>query len=493
MPEPISGNIALQVQTPNAMTTLGNMLNVGNMAQGLQRGRIEMQRAGTELQQQRMDLEERQNLRALGANINQFKTPDGGFDFDGLAAAATRAAPKLGLDWAKGVSGTIIEGNHAKQAINATDEQTRKQAGGILLGIADSPPEVQTSVINAAVNQYPQLTSAFRFLTNRVLPKATTPEARNAAIISAAKMVMSPEEQKSLGTPSGPVMSTGTMQGMVNTQPFLPRGPVQGTVFPANLVAPGAQEQQTTDALGRPVIQKKTPEGNITYAPPPGSTYKPLMTFPPGETRETAAPLFALRDQAQRVAAAAPQAHFENAQILRLAPQAFTGQGASKLAELLNSVGAQKLIGPVTASNATAQMQHWLALRTVESAQAAGANTDQARQMAANAVLPGASPEEAIKAITKVNDAYVTGGELFNKGAVAAINHPKNESDIFALRKFQNDWSANFDPNVMRFLNAQGDKNEWNALAKELGPAKLKALAQKYRNIMSLVNTGRLP
>jgi hypothetical protein len=70
--------IALQVQTPNVLNTLGN---VANVAQNI-----------TGLQQSRMDLQERNNLRQLSSNLKSYQTEDGGLDLNKLVNDATKAA-----------------------------------------------------------------------------------------------------------------------------------------------------------------------------------------------------------------------------------------------------------------------------------------------------------------------------------------------------------------------------------------------------------------
>ena len=210
-------------------------------------------------------------------------------------------------------------------------------------------------------------------------------------------------------------------------------------------------EKPTTDALGNPAIQVTTPEGKIAYKAPPGSNTPPLMTLPPGETKETAAPLMALRQQTNQAAAEVPNQHFNNQQMIKLAPTAFTGTGGETFAKLLGAVGIQ-----ATNDHAadTAQLNHYLAKQTESNAAAMGANTDAARNIAERTAGSAKSPEQAIIRIVKVNDAYATGLELFNKGMEAAIKNPANQKSIFAARDFQNAWAQTFNPTAMMLHNA---------------------------------------
>ena len=313
-----------------------------------------------------------------------------------------------------------------------------------------------------------------------------------------------------INTPVSPVQTPSGAIAPLQLQPGAQGGvqpvPISATQQPANAppqpgiippgIPPSGVERQSVDALGRPVIERKDQAGAISYAPPPGSQYKPLMTLPPGETPATATPLLALRDKAQEVAAHAPEQRFNNRQILELTDDAFTGTGSPKLASLLNSVGLSQFVPkkPEDMAAATSQLQHFIGLQIQQNAAAQGANTDAARQLAAQAVLPVNTPAQAIKAITKINDAYVKGAEEFNKGMQAAINSPSNTKDIFAIRDFQNAWSANMDPRISLLQNAweSGDKKEIEKIKKELGPEGIKQLMTKARNLHNLSTRGSL-
>lgn len=296
--------------------------------------------------------------------------------------------------------------------------------------------------------------------------------------------------QKAALTPN--LANTGASQPNIN--PIIPQvqGGAQPAPLPANQVPPTGAETQVTDALGRPAIQTKAPTGEIGYKPPPGSSYRPLMTLPAGETPETAKPLLALREQAQSVAASVPGQHFNNDQILKLSSDAFTGTGSQELARVLSSVGLQNLAPGADAAAKTAQLIHFSKLQAVNNAVAAGANTDAARALVEQAVLPGFSPEQALKSITKVNDGFATGAEMFNKGIQATLQNPSNTKDIFAIRDFQNAWTANMDPRIFMLENAAkaGDREEINRIKTQLGPTGMKQLLVKAQNLKRLVTEG---
>lgn len=357
------------------------------------------------------------------------------------------------------------------------------------MSVADLPYVDQEKTIKAYVNQNPAKQWLSPWL-NVVLPQLKNagedPNARRQAAFVVARNTMSPEAQRTAITPQGPTMDTGQQSIMVNTNPMA--GPVNSPVTAVQkVIAPGQTETRGQDALGRPVIETRDNAGRIDYKAPRGSNYRPMMTLPTGETAQTAQALFALRDKAQADAALVPAQHFNNQQILSLTSDAFTGTGAGKLAKVLNSV---LLPFKNDAAADTAQLQHFLAQQIQNNAAAQGANTDAARALAERAVLPTESPEKATKAITRINDAYASGVELFNQGLVSAINSPGNQKDIFAARDFQNAWSANFDPRIMMLENAakSNDKTEIARIKAQLGPNGMAELLRKAKVLQRLIN-----
>ncbi len=291
-----------------------------------------------------------------------------------------------------------------------------------------------------------------------------------------------------------PVTDQRTSQVIANNPlAAVPPGqPIPGTVQQQLLPPTGTAQRTTVDALGRPVIEVTSASGEKTFQPPPDSPYKPIMALPPGESQGTAQELYHLRDNAQQAAAQAPSQHFNNQQILNLSADAFTGTGSDKIAAVLNHVG---IPFDSEKGSATAQLQHFLALQVEQNAAAQGASTDAARKLAAQAVLPGSSPEQAIKAITKVNEAYVTGSELFNQGLQAAVKDPKNTKDIFAVRDFQNAWSKNMDPRIFQLENAAkaGDKAEISRIKAQLGASGIAELQRKAKALQGLIGAANGP
>lgn len=343
------------------------------------------------------------------------------------------------------------------------------------------------------------------FLTSQLMSKSHQPGAVANLLQNVIRANAGPGTQASVinapvslvTTPSGavaPVQLQPGAPGALKPVPISSLQPQSAAPAPADGVIPAGippsqVQTPTTDVLGRPAIASKDQRGNISYQAPEGANYRPMMAFPPGENANTIPELQSIRAKAQSAAANAPAQHFNNDRILKLSPDAFTGTGGGQLAKVLNTYGLQSTNN---AGADTAQLQHFIALQTQEAAANMGANTNEARQLAAQSVLPSDSPEKAIKAITKVNDAYVTGNELFNNGIQSTLRNPSNQKDIFAVRDFQNAWSQNFDPRIMQLENAAkaGDKDEIAKIKAQLGPQGIVELQTKAKNLQRLVSQG---
>lgn len=140
MPEPVALGIR---PPPDAMTTMGGMMNIANTAQA-------MQQRGVQIQQQQMDLQERQNLRQLTQQLDQYKDEDGEPDYPRLADAAIKASPKLGAEWLKNIAGAHAESLVARRSLLSLKQEQRDALGKTVESVAESKPEDQEAVIRSA-------------------------------------------------------------------------------------------------------------------------------------------------------------------------------------------------------------------------------------------------------------------------------------------------------------------------------------------------------
>lgn len=438
-------------KVPQGLQTLGSLVNTAQGMQNLQRGGVALERERATLQPQIAQQRAQTGLAQTQEKSGAFK----------LAGEQSAAAMQIG-------AGLLQDPRIAQSDPEGTIEAANEAYGQMVAaGIPKATADFWASQIKAKAHQPGAAVQLLRNVT-----RAAAGPAAQAGVINA------------------PLSQVSTQAGtnFLQTQPGAENAVPAGSMLPTG-VAPTQAEQPEKDALGRPIIQKRDQRGGITYAPPPNSDYKPLMTLPPGETPQTAAPLLALRDNAQAAAAAVPSQRFNNRQILDLADSAFTGTGSEQFAKVLNAVGLQRTND--TGAD-TSKLQHFIGLQIQQNAASMGANTDAARELAAQAVLPGSSPAKAIKAITKINDAYATGVELFNRGIDATLKSPSNTKDIFAIRDFQNAWTANFDPRIVMLQNAQsaGDKGETAAVLKAMRPEERKQLLVKARMLQTLIQRG---
>lgn len=480
--------VASEIQVPNSQATIGNMMNIAQGALALRKAQATLPAdiARAQADSQRAQTEAGVAAQTAAPRVTQSEQ------------SAEQA--KIGTQ-EKQFNLNAAQLNKGREMLGPYAQDPRMKTPDGIMQIAD---EFQGNMESIGV---PKLTA--KFLASQLASKAHNPDAAMQLIYNTTRANAGSGTQASVinapvtpvQTPSGAIAPLQLQPGAPGAVQPVPISSLQGgggqpaAGGPPGVIPPGIPpsglETPTTDALGRPAIATKDQHGGITYKAPPGAPYQPVMSFPPGENAQTMPENLAIRSEANSLGKAAPSQHFNNQQILSLSPDAFTGTGSQQFAKVLGAVGIQKT-NDVSAD--TAQLKHFIALQIEQNATAQGANTDAARSLAAQAVLPSDSPEKAIKSITKINDAYVTGNELYNKGMEASINSPSNQYGPFAARQFRNQWAQNFDPRIMLLENAHkaGDKEiinrtlgsadspEGKALRKELlqKALKLRALTQ---------------
>jgi hypothetical protein len=234
-------NIALGVQVPDAMKSISGMLNFANQAQSLKSAQQAYKAGSADLKQKEYDLGEREAIQSLSQRLNEFSTESGEPDYAKLISEASRVAPKSGMDWVKNIASAHVESLNARRTLNTVSAEERAQAGQMFLGLADLPKDAQDSALADAKKKFPNLATAFDYLSSRVLPNAKTPEERRIVFVNASKTAMSPEMQKAMGTPSGVMVNDGQQQQLYNTNPMAgATGPVAG-VQAQNQIPPTAE------------------------------------------------------------------------------------------------------------------------------------------------------------------------------------------------------------------------------------------------------------
>ncbi len=302
--------------------------------------------------------------------------------------------------------------------------------------------------------------------------------------IGVSQFLLTPQQAQAGMTPQAGTVGLGGTVNQAITTPSVMGAPT--TLQPGQL-----QQVDANPITGNPQVTEKSPAGAVTAVrPAPVAAGVPVMQ--PGD-REAIPKLTELRGVINAQAARVPESKFNNEQIIKLADNTNLGKGSQTIANLRGQYAALPWTND-SASNYNV-LGHFIARESANMAQAMGANTDSARQLAQDATVSKGWTSGAVKSAAKVNNALVTGLENFNKGMEKAV--AANGGNVLAVRDFQNAWSSAFDPNVYRFANAleSGDKAE---IAKILGPvgspqraAKAADLARKSSALYRLSNEGR--
>lgn len=446
MPDPV----ALQIQTPNIMNTLGTLMGVASTAQQMKLKNIDIQRA-----QQTLPYEVR--TAAAGAQtaetqsaFAQWRLNKDQADQAYQIAGGLLKDPAILSGNSKGIVTSLMEAEDRMRAYKIPEDMIRVQLGPLYTIAAHNPGNVQ------------------QVLKNIVL----------GGIAAAG--------QGGAATPQGPVISSGQQTQQFNVNPLAgPTGPVAGTQVQQQIppTAPVFNPQtQTPGYYG--------PQGRNIPAPAP----RPVPVTGPSLSDQQEIPIRTQERVAVNAAAAqVPTQHFNNQQIIKLADTAYTGTGASKWASVMGAMGIQNISGDAAAD--FQRMQHFMALQAQANASAMGAGTDAARAMAEAATNKTNWTEKAVVTTAKVNDALATGVDLFNQGMEKAIANANG--NVIAKRDFQNQWAKVFDVRAMQLENAvkSGDKAEISNIVQSVGGPKsigARNLAAKVQAIDRLVSQGHM-
>ena len=446
--------VALGVQVPDSFKTIGEAFGIANAAQQYKRQGVALEQDRALLQPNIEKGQAESKQAQIAANLAQFR----------LKGEQVQKARDIltGLQ----ADPDFINGNTAGMIPKIAQARQRMIDSSIPPQIA----EVQTAPLFTMTAHDPK--SVRQFLVNTI---------RGGQNAQAQADVVN--------TPLTPVGAGGTIQP-TQFQPGAAQ-PATGAVIPLT-IAPGEREVVSNNPVTQsPQVVTKGPQGNVVgVTPAPVAPGIPQLA--PGDPQEIPQRT-AQRVAVNQAAANVPEQHFNNRQIIELAPKAFTGAGSQALGKVFSAYGIQQVPGD-EASNYQ-RLGHFMARQVQANATAMGAGPDQAREIAANAVGTTNWTKDAIVSTAKVNDAFATGLEHFNQGMEKAIQ--ANGGNVLAVRDFQNAWSANFDPRAMQIYNAvqSGDKAEINAVVKQVGgknSAQARDLIQKARNLETLTNQGHL-
>lgn len=477
-------NIALQVQQPDALTSIGKMLNIGSTVQNIQRG-------GVELEKEQMGLSERKAVQSFLKDTRNYKNADGQVDFERLQDGITSIAPTTGQKYLSEIAAAHQAGAQAQQSLNTLTDQGRDITGKYVLSLRGMPHEAVVKNMNAFANANPNLKSFVDFaLKHHIQPHDKDENRLDAEILRVGQGAMAPGAQIEAQTPS----YTSTGGELKQTKPL---AAVAGA--PASLpvtIGPGQTESMAGDVVGNQAIVTKNPQGQIVGSRSMSGA-PPNWSLPPGD-REAIPVLQKERDEARTVLMAAPLAHATNRGVLHEIDHVAATGAAGPTFQKMNSLmgGVLDFSSPEKKASSYDLVGKYLERNALNAAASMGPQTNAylEAQVKANGSL-GYNPT-AIKKITKLNDAIVSGSEAYQPGLEKAIAASGGKG-VLAKREFDQEWAKNFDPLVMQLHNAQkdGDKGEIADIIKSIGGAtsdKAKDLVRRARNIEKLSTTGGL-
>lgn len=490
-------NIALGVQVPDAMKNISGMLNFANQAQNLQRGNVALQQGNVALEKERIILGERKGIQDLFKNPEAFNGPDGQPDYNKLITEGMKIAPTTFPTMVPQIIQAHRASIDAKAALNTLNNQQRDSVGQFIGSLGNDDPETARKKLDGLVASNPQLKTAVDFAWNYTLaPNANDPAKWKDAVMRIVQSVIPPASQVSTATPSY-VSTGGSLQ---QTNPM-----AAATGAPASLpvtLPPGSLETTETGPDKQQYIVTRSPQGTILgtrslAGGPQGGTGAAggMPKFNPGDA-EAVPILESERNSARQMLSSAPIAHETNRGILsEIDKVAATGSAGPAFQRLLSTLGVA-FNTPEEKASAYDVVGKYLERNAIEAAKAMGPNTNAGLEASIKANGSVAYNPTAIKKITKLNDAIVSGAEMYSPGLEKAIA-ANPQRGVLAKREFDQLWAQNFDPRITMINNAvkAGDQKEVEDILKQVGGRGSKGaqeLIQKARNLDKLSAEGRL-
>lgn len=515
----IKPDIALGVKPP-AVMSLGDMLNVARGAQMYQR---EQELFPLQIQQQRnitrtsdIDLtvaeqkdKERIAVQRFLTDPTNFQT-NGRIDINKLNQTIPLMAPLTGRDVINNLTTLATAQTQSDEAKTKMTTGMREIVGsrlGVLGRMGVTKKSAYTAELDLLAEQYKdneQVRSLIDSYKTQLRAVGEDDPSLPQIAIRETQSLLKPTEQETTLAPKVSLTSTGGSLTPTVTTPSVggltPKIEASGKPIPIT-VGPNFLEQPTgrVDAANVPTAYRFSPDGRllgefpITEAPARGgasmggapaapmATPTPtagpvqsqmnqalqLRRIPPGETPETMRNLQDIRSKSNEAAKGVQNQTFNSNEIIKLADQATTGRGAEMLANLSGGYAAIPFGGDMATN--LQQLGHYMSLQTQSLSSSSGMNTDAGRAIAAEASGTTRWTPEAIKSTARVNRALALATQMYNNGLESAIT--KSNGDIFAARKYTNDWSNKLDIKALKLYDAfvNQDTEGLAQSARELG------------------------
>jgi hypothetical protein len=495
----IKPDIALGVKGPTVMS-LGDMLNVARGAQMYQR---EQELFPLQIQQQRnitrtsdIDLtvaeqkdRERIAVQRFLTDPNNFQT-NGRIDINKLNQTIPLMAPLTGRDVINNMTSLATAQTQSDEAKTKMTTGMREIVGsrlGVLGRMGVTKRAAYEAELDLLADQYKdneQVKSLVDSYKTQLKAVGEDDQSLPQIAIRETDSLLSPTAQQTALAPKAALQSTGGALVPVTTTPSVggtaPRVEATGTPIPMTL-PPGSREVPTGrfDAANNPTALRYDASGRllgefpISEAPARGGapaatapamgrtpTAGPVQSqmnqalqlrrIPAGETPETMRGLQDIRSKANESAKGVQGQVFNSNEIIKLADQATTGRGAEMLANLSGGYAAIPFGGDMATN--LQQLGHYMSLQTQALSSSSGMNTDAGRAIAAESSGTTRWTPEAIKSTARVNRALALATQMYNNGLESAIS--KSNGDIFAARKYTNDWSNNLDIKALKLYDS---------------------------------------
>lgn len=442
---PLDPSIGLQTQTPNPANMISGFLDLG-------RKKLELNKAQA----------------TYGADVSQ-RNAEAALSNTNAQVGAATAQPRIdaAVATAKGAQAT---------ADTATLENTRAHVANIvqtstrLLNDPDlTRAKVIESVFDSAANEGAPTAAIQQAMQG--IPKSSGDPAKDQealrgfltqSLVRAQNVagqigVQFPQTQQVNTSAQTFPVAGGNPQTTMGSAPGTPVGPATAMQIP-----PDAQEGIQTDAQGKRYIVQKSPQGVIVATREvPGSSNGTSgqaapgpVNLPPNETPASRDQLMTDRNAAQAIVRTAPEMHNINREVYNLADSNVqTGHLGGIINRVSSAFGFN--VGADEAADYNT-LGKYLARANAQLAQTMGLpNTNAGAEQANTAGGSPAYDKTSIKRIAVLNDALVTGSQLYQKGLENAIA----QNGIFGKRQFDQQWSGTADVDAMAFKNAVDSKN----------------------------------
>ncbi|MCP3709723.1 hypothetical protein M3I54_22530 [Paraburkholderia sp. CNPSo 3274] len=506
---PIDPSIPLQAQVGSPFTSMGQMLqpmtSLASLANIQQQN--QMMQAETQNLQQSAQLNtqlqgERNTFSAAMQDPNApFKNSDGTIDYGKLQQWTATKTPLVGSQYADQIMGLAQHVNAYKTTLSNMSDSDMQRVNAVahsFMGPNGQPITDPGNMINQLSSLKRTLSGPGSGYVDQVIQgiqtNAQSPQGLQTALGQFARDTTPATAQTQQLQGATQMLNNGaqTVPVASNGEYGQAPGTLTGTPGIPNQIGPGERQQVGTNALtGGMTVTNRDANGNIT-----GVTNAPTQGIyvpQPGDAQALPV-LQGERDAARQQFAGAGLQHENNRIVLdNIDNVDATGPSGQAFRNIASAFGFNAGDAKDSAT-AYDMVGKGLERSALQAAQTMGPSTNAGleAQIKANGSL--AYTPQAIKQITRLNDAITSGTQAYQPGLERAIA-ANPSAGVFAKRQFDQQWGASFDPRIFEMYNAAkgGDTATVSSIVNSLGgknSAQFKALMNKAANLNQLSNGG---